>query len=1020
MNRKQRRAAKSQGDPGRSATGGRSSSQVAERLATALSHHQAGRLAEAESLYRQILAIEPDHVDSLHYLGVLAGQLGRHDTAIDLIGRALRVAPDYAEAHFNLGNILAQANRLEQAAASYQRMLALKPASAEAHYSLGIVLLEQDRLAQAMASFERATALKPDFVEAFYNQGLILTRQKRLEEAVRRFERALALRPSFAELHNSLGTVLSEQGKSAQAMACFERALALKPGLVEALYNQGLLLTRENRLAEAATRFERALTLKPDYCEAHYGLGNVLRAQGRLDEAVLRYGRALALAPNRAELHNSLGTALWDQGKSTEAMACFRRALALKPDFAGAHNGLGAVLAAAMDPGLAQPGAHSMLAPAGGPVNEAVACFERALALEPDFAEAHSNLGSAFIRQGRLDEAMARFERALALKPDIAEALNGHGIVLLDRKHPAAALADFDGALAIKPHYADALHNRGLALRELKRPAEALASFDQALAIKPNGAETLCHRGSALHELRRPAEALASCDRALAIKPDLADAHYNRALALRDLNRPAEALASFDRTLAIEPDNRYALGGAAEAALLVCDWARAARIAEELESQIRQRRSIIVPFTLLGYGSDPSLQLECAREFISNSALAPDRAPWKKEIRRHEKIRIAYLSADFRQHAVAFLLAELIELHDRARFEVVGISFGDDDHGPMRARLARAFDQFHDVRGKSDLEVAKLVNDLQVDIAIDLNAHTQGGRLGVFAYRPAAVQASYLGYASTTGAEFIDYVIADETVLPFDQQPFYTEKIVHLPDSFLVSDATRTISSLLPARRDAGLPDEGFVFCSFNNNYKIMPSVFDVWMRLMKGVEGSVLWLSRANDEAMANLRRQAAAREVDPARLIFAPKVAALEDHLARHRLADLFLDTLPYNAHSTANDALWAGLPLLTCKGASFASRVAASLLYAAGLPELVTSDLHEYEALALRLATDASLLRGFRQRLEENRATCPLFDSDRFRRHIESAYTTMWEIEQRGESPRSFSVEPGDGAREADRPL
>jgi protein O-GlcNAc transferase len=383
-------------------------------------------------------------------------------------------------------------------------------------------------------------------------------------------------------------------------------------------------------------------------------------------------------------------------------------------------------------------------------------------------------------------------------------------------------------------------------------------------------------------------------------------------------------------------------------------------------------------------------------------------------IRQHGKIRIAYLSADYREHAVAALIAELFELHDRARFEVLGISFGPDDQSSLRARLVRAFDQFHDVRSKTDLDVANLLIDLQVDIAIDLNGHTEGARLGILAHRPAPVQASYLGYASTTGAEFIDYVIADEIVLPFDQQPFYTEKIVHLPDCFLVNDAKKAISSTAPTRREAGLPDVGFVFCSFNNSFKITPSTFDVWMRLLKAVEGSVLWLSHANDEATVNLRRQATARGVDPARLIFAPKVARLEDHLARQRLADLFLDTLPYNAHTTASDALWAGLPLLTCRGASFAGRVATSLLHAVGLPELAASDLGEYEALALRLASDASLLRGFRHRLGQDRAACPLFDTDRFRRHIESAYTTMWDIHRRGEGAKSFSVARDESVR------
>jgi protein O-GlcNAc transferase len=865
-----------------------SSPPIAEQFAKAFSHHQAGRLAEAESLYRQIRAIDPGHVDSLHFLGVLAGQAGRNDVAIELIGQALALKPDYAEAHYNLGNVLAKENRLDQAEAHYRQVLALQPGSAEAHYSLGLALLRQGKSTPATACFERALALRPAYHEAQYNLGYMLKEEGRLEEAARRYQRALALRPDFAEAHNGLGAVLVLQGRFAEATACCERALALKP----------------------------------DFAQAHCNLGGVFAQQGRLDQAS--------------------------------------------------------------------------------------ACFERALALMPGFAEAHCNLGGVCTRQGRLDKAMACFEHALALKPEFAEALNGRGLALRDLRRPDEALAGFDQALALKPDYADALNNRGLALRDLRRPAEALASFDKALAINPRDAGALYNRGIALQDLKRPAEALASYDRALAIKPDDGDALFNRGIALRDLKRTAEAFASFEKALAIRPDHRYAFGAMADAALAVCDWARTAMLAGELETRIAQPGSIISPFTLLGYGTDPSLQLECARSFIADKLPAPVPPLWNGAIHHHDKVRIAYLSTDFYRHATAFLTAELFELHDRARFEVLGISFGPDDQSGMRARLVRAFDQFHDVRSRSDPDVAKLLNDLHVDIAIDLKGYTQDARSGILAHRPAPIQVSYLGYPGTMGTDFIDYVIADNTVLPLDQQPFFTEKIVHLPDCYQVNDSQREIAAGTPTRREAGLPDEGFVFCCFNNNHKITPPVFDAWMRLLGAVEGSVLWLLQDNDDARENLRKEAWARGIDPARLVFATRLEP-EAYLARYRLADLFVDTLPYNAHTTASDALWAGLPLLTCRGASFAGRVATSLLHAAGLPELAARDLGEYEALALRLATDASLLRSLRHRLEQNRSSCPLFDTDRFRRHIESAYTTMWELQRRGESPRSFSVDP-----------
>jgi protein O-GlcNAc transferase len=865
MDREQRRAAKSSGKaaPGHLKPAGSigPSAAIAEQFAAAFAHHQAGRLAEAERLYRQILAIDPGHVDSLHFLGMLAGQAGRNDLAIELIGQALALKPDYAGAHYNFANVLAKEGRLDQAEAHYRRVLTLAPDFVEAHYSLGLTLL---RL-----------------------------------------------------------------GRSAPAMACFERALALRPA----------------------------------YHEAHYNLGYLLKEAGRLEEATRHY----------------------------------RQALELKPDFGEAHNALGTVLA--MQDQLVEAGT----------------CFERALALTPDFAQAHCNLGGVLAHQRRLDEALVAFDRALAVQPRFIEALNGRGLALRDLQRPADALAAFEQALAIKPDYADALNNRGLALQALRRPDEALACFDQTLAIRPDDAGAFYNRGNALQDLKRSAEALADYDRALAIKPDYAGALFNRGLALRDLQRPAEAVASFDRVLAFEPAHRYAFGGKAEAALAGCDWTRTATLAGELAAHIAQRKSIIPPFTLLGYGGVAALQLECARSFIEDKIPVPQQPLWTGEVRHHDKLRIAYLSSDFRHHPVSFLTAELFERHDRSRFVALGISFGIDDGSDTRARMTRAFDQFHDVRLQSDLDIAKLLSDLEVDIAVDLNGHTHGARAGILARRPAPIQVSYLGYPGTMGAAFIDYLIADPVVLPFDQQPFYTEKIVHLPECYWVTDSKLEIAARTPTRHEVGLPENGFVFCCFNNNYKITAQVFDVWMRLLAAVEGSVLWLLPANSDAPENLRREAAARGIDPARLVLADRLR-LPEHLALHRLADLFVDTLPYNAHTTASDALWAGLPVLTCRGSSFVGRVAASMLQAVGLPELVTDDLEAYEALALRLATDAPLLGSLRRRLAQNRATCTLFDTDRLRRHIEAAYTTMWERQRRGESPQSFSVEPVDSPESA----
>jgi protein O-GlcNAc transferase len=549
----------------------------------------------------------------------------------------------------------------------------------------------------------------------------------------------------------------------------------------------------------------------------------------------------------------------------------------------------------------------------------------------------------------------------------------------------------------LKPDFAEAFNGRGNALGEVKRFGEALASYERALALKPDFAEAFHNRGNRLGELKRFEEALASYERALTLKPDYAEAFHSRGNALGQLKRFGEALASYERALALKPDMADALSGEMWCVNILCDWGRKAALSARAIERIAEHGSYDLPLSLLGYSGDPLLQLQCAQNFAASKFPSLPRpmcsgTPW-----RHEKLRIAYLSADFRRHPVAYLIAELIERHDRSRFEVIALDFSEDDGSELRRRITSAFDRIVDVRTKSDLAAAELLYGLEADIAIDLMGHTKDSRPGILAHRPAPAQVSYLGYPGTTGTLFIDYIIADKTVAPFEHQPFYTEKIVHLPDCYLVSDTTRTIAEGTPTRQEAGLPENGFVFCCFNQNWKITPDVYDVWMRLLREVDGSVLWLRSDNEAAEWNLRREAHERGVDPARLVFAAPVPASEDHLARHRLGDLFLDTPRYNAHTTASDALWAGMPVITQLGEVFAGRVAASLLNAIGLPELVTHTLPDYEALALRLARDPALLDSFRTRLNANRLTHPLFDTDRFRRSIEAVYLQMHEIER-----------------------
>lgn len=615
-------------------------------------------------------------------------------------------------------------------------------------------------------------------------------------------------------------------------------------------------------------------------------------------------------------------------------------------------------------------------------------------------------MGIASAQGGDLEDAIDYFRRALAIQGDSPALLNNLGNALRETKRHEEAVASLEKALALNARFPDALNNLGAALTGLRRHEEAIASFHKALELQPDLADAHCNLGTVLFDIERYEEAGASFRKALELRPDFFEAHLSLANALGRLKHPEKAVATYRKALDLRPDSVEAFTGIADQKRKICDWRGFAETKKQLAVLAASASDPVAPFVFLGFSDDPGEQFACARRYAESNVACPEPLP---PVDAHETsglIRVAYLSADFREHPVAHLTAELFEIHNRSRFELHAIYFGPDTNDPMHRRLLRAFDQFHVVRGKSDRGVAELIRELGIDIAVDLMGYTQHCRPRILGFRPAPVQASYLGYPGTMGVEFIDYILVDHFIVTDDQQRFFSEQLVRLPNCYMVNDTTLHITDKTPTRSDCGLPESGFVFCCFNNSNKLAPDVFDVWMRLLHQIPGSVLWLFGNTDVAQRNLRLEAQARGIDAARLVFARR-ADLPEHFARHRHADLFLDTLPYNAHTTASDALWAGLPVLTCAGRSFPARVAGSLLHAVGLPELVTHSLEEYEALALRLARNPQLLESYRQRLAENRQTSPLFDCPRFTRNLETAYQTMVDRWKEGREPAPFAV-------------
>jgi predicted O-linked N-acetylglucosamine transferase (SPINDLY family) len=757
-----------------------------------------------------------------------------------------------------------------------------------------------------------------------------------------------------------------------------------------ALFQQAARLLKRGDMSGAEAAFGRVLTQEPDHLDALVGRAHALQAMRRAAEALTSLERALTLEPSNPAILGNHARVLAMLGRPAEALASLERALAGAADNFWLVNNRANVLLLL--------GRHA----------EALEAYDAALRLNPQSADVLYNRARLLLELQRPEEALESLARVLTLSPDFADAHGKRAVALFALKRYEEALTSFDRAARLKPDDAVALNQRGAVLLGLQRNREALADFERAVQLEPQYAEALANRGSALQRLRYFERAIRDFERSLALNPRLMEARYNRANLLIEQQRFEEAARAFDELLEARPDYPYAAGYAFHARLHGCDWSGYEARRRALAEGVAAGTQVDVPFQFLAVSAAPAEQLRCARAFVAGFPAAIERLPPPRARAPHDRIRLAYLSADFGEHATANLIAGLFEAHDRTRFELTALSFGVHPESAMKARLRGAFERFLDVRTESDRAIAARLQDLEIDIAVDLKGITSESRLGVLAYHAAPIQVSYLGYPGTVGAPCIDYLIADECVIPPDERQHYAERVVYLPDCYQVNDARRLIAPRIPERAEARLPQDAFVFCSFNSCYKITPEVFDIWMRLLARVEGSVLWLLEANPAAVRNLQREAAHRGVDPERLIFASARPHAE-YLAQHRLADLFLDTLPINAHTTASDALWAGLPVLTCRGSAFAGRVAASLLRTLGLPELIAESLADYETLALELARSPARLAALRARLERNRLTSPLFDTGRFCRHIEAAYGEMWERYRRGEPPQGFAVAP-----------
>ncbi|MGE4064382.1 MAG: tetratricopeptide repeat protein [Rhodospirillaceae bacterium] len=754
------------------------------------------------------------------------------------------------------------------------------------------------------------------------------------------------------------------------------------------LFRQATHLHRSGQIDEAVKLYEELLAQFPEHGETLQVRGAAELQRGRFEAALGWFDRALAAGPRLAAAHTNRAAALIGLGRYEEALASAKRALELTPASVAAANN-----------------AASALNKLGRPA-EALEVAARALRHGVEDAQLHIHRAESFLSEHRYKDMLAASERSIELNPNLAEAHGhrGHALSQLGRDDEAAA--SFARSLALFPESAGGHYAQALALQRSRRFDQAIASCDRALALQPLFPEALIVRAAANETLGRYRDAIADCDKVLGILPDSAEAFMLRGLAFKGANQPERALADLDVALELNPDFPLVPGQRAFISLQICEWdGLEQKIAEVLQA-LDAGKYAAQPLVMNAFPASAEQQQRLARLAFLSLIRGP-RADLRPQQFLDGKLRVAYFSSDFHDHPVGQLIVGLLEAHDRTKFEIIGFGFGGDPNNVTRLRIERACDHFVDVMAKSVPEIVAIARAMNIHIAVDLNGYTAHMRGEIFAQGAAPIQVNFLGFPGTMGTDRIHYIIGDGVVTPPELAPFFDERIVTMPHSYLVSnEIKRNVPSRVSSRRDFGLPEEGFVYCCFNAPFKLTPEAFDVWMRLLKEVNGSILWLGDHGPTATRNLQREAKSRGVGPDRLVFAPRTSGLE-YLARYRAADLFLDTFDYNAHATASEALMMGLPVVTRIGNTFAARVGASVLTAIGLPELIATDTNEYEAIARDLGRNATAHKSLREKLRRNAATYPLFDTARYARNLEAAYREMWRRHEAGLAPDHITI-------------
>ena len=695
-----------------------------------------------------------------------------------------------------------------------------------------------------------------------------------------------------------------------------------------------------------------------------------LHEKGKIQDAIRLYLKILENKKNDSQLLFLLGTAYIQIGNTNLGIEQLKKSIFLKPENLFAHSNLG--------------NAFKDLKR----YEDAIASYNKAIEIDINYAEIHNNKGNALKSLERYDEAIESYDKAIKIKSDYAFAYNNKGNALKNLERYDEAIESYDKAIKINPNYIEAHHNKGNILKDLKRFDESISSYDKAIEINPDYYFSFNNRGIIFQHLNHFEKALASYDKAIEINPNYPETYNNKGNILKELKRYDEALTCYEKAIKLKSDFDYMLGKVLNLNMFLCNWIEFDSLIKEINNTIVKKSKVIEPFTFLGLIDSPVFLKLSSEKYIKNNFKKDLEIQSLAKYTNHKKPRIGYFSADFHNHATLHLMMDIFKNHNKSNFDFYGFSFGPQNNDIWNSEVKNYFLKFEDVSNNSDKEVAYLSRKLEIDIAIDLKGLTSNSRSGIFSYRAAPIQINYLGYPGTTGADYMDYIIADEVIIPKESSNNYTEKILYLPDCYQPNIKKREISKKSFKRSDFSLPENSFIYCCFNSNYKITPHIFNIWMNILKAVPNSVLWIYKTNETASKNLIKESKAKGVDPNRIIFASYLPN-DEHLKRISFADLFLDTFPCNAHTTASDSVRMCVPIVTLIGKSFASRIAASILSCLDMKELITRDEKEYQNLAIDLARDPKKINEIKDRLIDAISSSPLFDSSKFTKNLENIY-------------------------------